>query len=80
MNNTKVCIICNDEKSLTKFSGCASLGYGRTCVDCYNDKFQNGLIICNTCDGIKPLSMFRKFKDNYGHFFFAMTVILLFRI
>jgi hypothetical protein len=66
MDNTKVCIICNDAKSLTMFSYCGSDGYGRTCSDCYKVNFQNGLIICNTCDAIKPMNKFRNFGESYG--------------
>ena len=66
MDNTKVCIICNNIQPLTKFSGGGSTPYGRTCIDCYRNKFKDGLIICNTCDEIKPLDKFRQFTDCYG--------------
>jgi hypothetical protein len=67
MDNTKVCIICNNEKPLTRFCGAASIGYGNACIDCYKDKFQDGLVIFIECDGIKPLNMYRQFTDTqYG--------------
>ena len=42
MDNTKACIICNNEKELIRFIGAASIGFSNACIDCYKDKFQEG--------------------------------------